>query len=150
MPALLAAFANGLTLCSRRQGRLQFCNGSFGGWLRAYLTKPEAELLDFIAWAVYSEPLSDILPEQADLAREFLGALRRTAGPYHHLAILRQGTILLHAPCVESDTFDGTNVVVDMQHTITCFWGCCVCLKRDAMSLAIYECNQLAGRNLRG
>ncbi|CAL8471111.1 g10653 [Coccomyxa elongata] len=41
-------------------------------WLRAYLKELEAELLDFIAWAMYSESLSHILPEQADLVREFL------------------------------------------------------------------------------
>ncbi|CAL8469841.1 g9383 [Coccomyxa elongata] len=57
-------------------------------WLREFLEQEEAQALDFIAWAMYSGPFSAILPEGADLVCEFLGALRRTAGPPHHLAML--------------------------------------------------------------
>ncbi len=55
----------------------------------------DAELLDYIAWAMYAGSLSKISTESQALVRRFLGALKRTAGPYHHLAILRQGIMLL-------------------------------------------------------
>ncbi len=61
-------------------------------WLREFLKRPEAELLDFIAEAMYNGPLSEVCQKHACLVRDFLGALRRTAGPHHHLAILRQAT----------------------------------------------------------
>ena len=65
-------------------------------WLRDFLHRPEAkdeaELLDFIAWAMYGVPYSALGAEHVDMVCKFLGALRRTAGPPHHLAMLRQAT----------------------------------------------------------
>ena len=67
-------------------------------WLRKFLQRPEADLLDFVAEAMYSGKLSEISLEQARLVREFLAALKRTAGPHHHLAVLRQATHFCTSP----------------------------------------------------